>query len=99
MPCSTNTNVDENIKKIFYKTRQFVVDALEQGNMSIETGKALAIHFLDRLKHGDPFGEKFMEIALLPLDNKEKEETTISPDEKDFFQELLTKLENRELEI
>ena len=97
MSCSTNTNVDENIKRIFYKSRQFVEDALEQGNMSIQTEKAIAGYFLDRVQHGDPVAEQFMKMACLHLDNKG--ETTVSPDEEALFQKLLTRWENRELEI
>ena len=97
MSGSTNTTVDENIKRILYKSRQFVEDAREQGNMSIQTEKAIAGYFLDRVQHGDPVAEQFMKMACLHLDNKG--ETTVSPDEEALFQKLLTRWENRELEL
>ena len=99
MSGSTNTTVDENIKRIFYKSRQFVEDALEQGNMSIQTEKAIAGYFLDRVQHGDPVAEQFMKMACLHLDNKDFKRETVSPDEEALFQKLLTRWENRELEL
>ena len=97
MSCSTNTNVDENIERIFYKSRQFVEDAFEQGAMSIQTGKEVVDYFLDRVKHGDPVAKQFMKMACLHQDNKG--ETMVSPDEEALFQKLLTRWENSELEI
>ena len=83
MPCRTNTNVDENIERIFYKSLPFVKDALEHGDMSTQTAKKLIDNFLNRFFQKDPLAIQIMRVVLNHLKGTEDIEETVSPLEDD----------------